>query len=167
MAGLNLLLDNMLACLQGVKDISVQSSVSLQHLPYDVELEPKLPAAIGGKLAFATQKLHEIVGAASKGASAKAGLLASALPTVSTLLSRPYILSLTPKILVCCGKVKVPREHSSPAWVLLSLTSFHSSFKKFEPAAGVRNPVDKARHRKTADHVHYLNYLLVDCTCYA
>ena len=77
----------MLACLQGVKDVSVQSSVSLQHLPYDVELEPKLPANIGGKLAFATQKLHEIVGAASKGASAKAGPLASALPAVSTLLS--------------------------------------------------------------------------------
>ena len=99
---LSLPLDSALAGLQGIKDISVQSSVSLQHLPYDVELEPKLPAVIGGKLAFATQKLHEIVNAASKGASTKAGPLTSALPAVSTLLSRLCNLPLMPRMLVCC-----------------------------------------------------------------
>lgn len=66
--------------LQGVKNISVQSSVSLQHLPYDVALETGLPKEIEGKLSFATQKLNEIVKA--KSPSSKSGSLTKALPQV-------------------------------------------------------------------------------------
>lgn len=71
--------------MQGVKNISVQSSVSLQHLPYDVKLESNLPANIGGRLSFATQKLQEIVKAKQGGSKAKGGSLTSALPAVGTL----------------------------------------------------------------------------------
>ena len=45
--------------LQGISNVSVQSSVSLQHLPYDVKLEKKLPSEIESRLSFATQKLKE------------------------------------------------------------------------------------------------------------
>jgi hypothetical protein len=57
---------------KGIDDISVQSSVSLQHLPYDVELEKNLPEHLQGKLAFAAQKVKDIVSAAKDGPSAKA-----------------------------------------------------------------------------------------------
>ena len=66
--------------LQGIKQISVQSSVSLQHLPYDVALETSLPKEIEGKLSFATQKLHEIVKAKTPASNAKS--LTQALPAV-------------------------------------------------------------------------------------
>jgi hypothetical protein len=65
---------------QGIKQISVQSSVSLQHLPYDVALESGLPKDIEAKLSFATQKLKEIVKA--KNPSTRAGSLTDALPAV-------------------------------------------------------------------------------------
>jgi len=65
---------------KGIKHISVQSSVSLQHLPYDVALETGLPKEIDSKLSFATQKLKEIVKA--KTPSAKGGSLTDALPAV-------------------------------------------------------------------------------------
>ena len=67
-------------CLQGVKNISVQSSVSLQHLPYDVSLESNIPKDIGNRLSFATQKLDEIVKA--KTSKGKSGSLTKALPEV-------------------------------------------------------------------------------------
>ncbi len=41
--------------------VCVQSSVSLQHLPLDVEREVELDAALRARLGFARQKLHEIV----------------------------------------------------------------------------------------------------------
>ena len=68
---------------KGVDDISVQSSVSLQHLPYDVELEKNLPESLQGKLAFAAQKVKDIVSAAKDGPSAKAVALAEALAPVA------------------------------------------------------------------------------------
>ena len=57
---------NMRNCLfQGVTHLSVQSSVSLQHLPVDAAAEAgNLPPALLGRLSFATQKLGEIVRAA-------------------------------------------------------------------------------------------------------
>ncbi len=67
---------------QGVKHISVQSSVSLQHLPYNKELEQELPAEIVGRLAFAKQKLAEVVAAAKSAEGVKPVGLTSALPTV-------------------------------------------------------------------------------------
>ena len=70
------------AAVQGVKHISVQSSVSLQHLPYDKDLEHALPAEIVGRLAFAKQKLGEIVAAAKAAPGVKPVPLTSALPTV-------------------------------------------------------------------------------------
>ncbi len=52
--------------MQGVTNLSVQSSVSLQHLPVDTALEAgNLPPALLGRLSFATQKLGEIVRAAA------------------------------------------------------------------------------------------------------
>ena len=68
---------------QGIKNISVQSSTTLQHLPYCVDLESEIPREIQGKLSFACQKLKEIVKA--KNASAGSGSLTSALPEVSKL----------------------------------------------------------------------------------
>ncbi len=65
-----------------MKNISVQSSVSLQHLPYDKDLEKELPAEIVGRLAFAKQKLGEIVAAAKADHGGKPVALTSALPTV-------------------------------------------------------------------------------------
>ena len=57
--------------MQGVKNISVQSSVSLQHLPYDTALEASnLDADLLARLSFAKQKLGEIVAAASAQPSA-------------------------------------------------------------------------------------------------
>ncbi|KAG2493151.1 hypothetical protein HYH03_008575 [Edaphochlamys debaryana] len=46
--------------------LAVTSSVSLQHLPYDTALEGShMPARLEGRLAFAVQKLDEIVAAAA------------------------------------------------------------------------------------------------------
>jgi 5-methyltetrahydropteroyltriglutamate--homocysteine methyltransferase len=67
---------------QGIKNISVQSSVSLQHLPYDAKLEKNLPAEVTSRLAFATQKLEEIVAAAKAAPSVAPVPLASAVPVV-------------------------------------------------------------------------------------
>lgn len=51
--------------MQGITDVSVQSSVSLQHLPIDKNLEKNLPKDLMDRLSFATQKVVEIVEAAS------------------------------------------------------------------------------------------------------
>ena len=47
--------------MQGVKSLGITSSTTLQHLPIDKSLEKKLPESITGRLAFAVQKLGEIV----------------------------------------------------------------------------------------------------------
>jgi 5-methyltetrahydropteroyltriglutamate--homocysteine methyltransferase len=73
---------------QGIKDICVQSSASLQHLPYNKELETELPAELVSRLSFAKQKLGEIV-AAAKGAKPSGGSLKAALPTVSACPDAP------------------------------------------------------------------------------
>lgn len=72
--------------LQGIKNISVQSSVSLQHLPYDKELEKNVEASIAGRLSFATQKLHEIVKAAKDAPTLKEDQIKARLPHVGNLL---------------------------------------------------------------------------------
>lgn len=45
--------------------IAIQSSTSLQHVPYDLDLEPSLSPALRPRLAFALQKLRELVSVAS------------------------------------------------------------------------------------------------------
>ena len=60
----------------------MQSSVSLQHLPYDKHLEKNVDASIAGRLAFATQKLEEIVKAAQDAPALKQNQLRSSLPNV-------------------------------------------------------------------------------------
>lgn len=70
----------MLVLVQGIKNVSVQPSVSLQHLPYDVNLETSIPAELNGRLAFATQKLAEVTQAAKRAAGTAAGSLTAALP---------------------------------------------------------------------------------------
>jgi hypothetical protein len=58
----------------GASSLAVTSSVSLQHLPWDVTLEPALPAGLAPRLAFAVQKLGAIARlAAGKGVSGAAG----------------------------------------------------------------------------------------------
>lgn len=73
---------------QGIHSISVQSSVSLQHLPYDKELEKNVEASIAGRLSFATQKLSEIVKAAKDAPTLKDDQIKAGLPDVGTLLDR-------------------------------------------------------------------------------
>ena len=52
----------------GVADISVQTSVSLQHLPYDLSAEPAAALApeLQSKLAFAVQKLDALAALAKQ-----------------------------------------------------------------------------------------------------
>lgn len=47
--------------MQGITKISVQSSVSLQHLPVDKTIEKGLPSSLLNRLSFATQKLDEVL----------------------------------------------------------------------------------------------------------
>ncbi|KAK9829533.1 hypothetical protein WJX72_006351 [[Myrmecia] bisecta] len=68
---------------QGIHNISVQSSVSLQHLPYDKELEKALPGHISKRLAFATQKLQEIVSVAEVASKTPVDAQATKLPSVA------------------------------------------------------------------------------------
>jgi 5-methyltetrahydropteroyltriglutamate--homocysteine methyltransferase len=68
---------------KGIDSVCVQSSVSLQHLPYDVALEKNLPAHLDGKLAFAAQKVKDIVAAAAAAPTTKAVALADALAPVA------------------------------------------------------------------------------------
>ncbi len=68
----------------------MQSSVSLQHLPYDAKLEKNLPAEVTSRLAFATQKLEEIVAAAKAAPSVAPVPLASAVPVVG-MRSQPVV----------------------------------------------------------------------------
>ena len=67
---------------QGIPSISVQSSVSLQHLPYDKELEKNVEASIAGRLSFATQKLAEIIKAAKDALTLKDDQIKAGLPDV-------------------------------------------------------------------------------------
>ena len=60
----------------------MQSSVSLQHLPYNAELETQLPKDLQSRLAFAKQKVAEIAAAAKASPSSGVSLTA-ALPSVS------------------------------------------------------------------------------------
>lgn len=48
------------SALQGITNIAVQSSVSLQHLPVDKCIEKGLPSELLGRLSFASQKLDEV-----------------------------------------------------------------------------------------------------------
>ncbi|KAK9846062.1 hypothetical protein WJX84_008883 [Apatococcus fuscideae] len=79
----------------GVKSLGITSSTTLQHLPIDKSLEKKLPEHITGRLAFAVQKLDEIVQTAQMAAKLSPG--DAKLPTVGNpvanldkgLFSRP------------------------------------------------------------------------------
>ena len=115
---------------QGVKQISVQSSVSLQHLPYDVALETSLPKEIEGKLSFATQKLHEIVKA--KTPASKAGSLTQALPAVgepSFAATAPFItllcLLLSPNLLT---EMNIATHSLQERWPLVFVASIAICF---------------------------------------
>jgi len=61
----------------GVTHLAVTSSVSLQHLPWDVSLETSLPAKVAPRLAFAVQKLAAIQRLAEGAAGAGAGAAAA------------------------------------------------------------------------------------------
>lgn len=76
-------------------NLSVQSSVSLQHLPYDTALESKnLESSLLERLSFAKQKLGEIVAAAKaaeSGADAGTVTKPSAWPTAEVSYPSPVI----------------------------------------------------------------------------
>jgi 5-methyltetrahydropteroyltriglutamate--homocysteine methyltransferase len=57
----------------GASDLAVTSSVSLQHLPWDLALETTLPAKLAPRLAFAVQKLGTIARLAQGAAPAAGG----------------------------------------------------------------------------------------------
>ena len=69
--------------LQGITNLAVQSSVSLQHLPYDKEADKQLPGSVHPRLSFALQKLAEMVQAAKKAPELNSKVsLEDALPSV-------------------------------------------------------------------------------------
>ena len=78
----------------------MQSSVSLQHLPYNAELETALPKELQSRLAFAKQKVAEIAAAAKATASTGVSLTA-ALPPVSASLPLAATASMPPHTLPC------------------------------------------------------------------
>ena len=72
--------------MQGITNVAVQPSVSLQHLPYDKELDKQLPSSVHARLSFALQKLAEMVQIAKKAPEISANVaLADALPKVGAL----------------------------------------------------------------------------------
>ena len=72
---------------QGVKDVAVQPSVSLQHLPYDKEADKQLPGSVHARLSFALQKLAEMVQIAKKAPQLSTKVaLADTLPAVGTFV---------------------------------------------------------------------------------
>jgi hypothetical protein len=71
---------------QGVKHISVQPSVSLQHLPFDAAVEASIDAGIASRLAFAVQKLDEVAATAAAATDYK-GQVGGAAPGAPVCLS--------------------------------------------------------------------------------
>ncbi|MEW9547792.1 5-methyltetrahydropteroyltriglutamate--homocysteine S-methyltransferase [Nonomuraea sp. NPDC050783] len=67
--------------------VAVSTSCSLLHVPYDVDAEPELDPALRARLAFAEQKVAEVVALA--GALAGGGLPASAPAAPSVALPGP------------------------------------------------------------------------------
>ena len=65
--------------------MSIQTSTSLQHLPYNKQLEKQLPESVLPRLAFATQKVEEMVAVAKSAKADKSKKLQ--LPPVGELLS--------------------------------------------------------------------------------
>jgi 5-methyltetrahydropteroyltriglutamate--homocysteine methyltransferase len=67
-------LDHALTLLRAIRgyavDVTVSTSCSLQHVPYDLEREPNLEPALRQRLAFAEQKVAEVVELADRLAAA-------------------------------------------------------------------------------------------------
>lgn len=100
----------------------MQSSVSLQHLPYDKELEKNVEASIAGRLSFATQKLAEIVKAAKDAPSLKDDQIKAGLPDVGMLLYGACITgtsacSFMHSTLACTSTATNIKSNSAPVWV--------------------------------------------------
>lgn len=74
--------------LQGIENIAIQSSVSLQHVPYNKDLEKSLPQEVLPRLSFAKQKVEEIVALAKAAKADKSKKLQ--LPAVGEPSSRVY-----------------------------------------------------------------------------
>lgn len=92
---------------QGIENISVQSSVSLQHLPYDKELEKHVEASIANRLSFATQKLAEIIKAAKDAPTLKDDQIKAGLPDVGTPFSFPYVWRSISCRVTCTGNILI------------------------------------------------------------
>ncbi|GBF92667.1 hypothetical protein Rsub_05036 [Raphidocelis subcapitata] len=67
----------------GAADLAVTSSVSLQHLPWDITAETALPAKLAPRLAFAVQKLAAIARLASGAVAPASGASWGAAPVDS------------------------------------------------------------------------------------
>ena len=71
-----------------VGDVVVSPSCSLQHVPYDLDLETELDPALRQRLAFADQKVAEVVLLAQRLAdSPTGGVLSPALPAPAAVLA--------------------------------------------------------------------------------
>ncbi|GAA4212961.1 5-methyltetrahydropteroyltriglutamate--homocysteine S-methyltransferase [Actinocatenispora rupis] len=71
--------------------VAVATSCSLLHVPYDLAVEPDLPAELTGRLAFAAQKVDEVVALAAGTAGS-----VPAAPTPTRPVEPPPVVSRAP-----------------------------------------------------------------------
>ncbi|GII53766.1 5-methyltetrahydropteroyltriglutamate--homocysteine methyltransferase [Planotetraspora thailandica] len=95
--------DRALAGLRAVREQAAQvvvgTSCSLLHVPYDVELEPDLDPAVRRRLAFAEQKVAEVVELAGRlAASPAVGSGDEATPAVAAVTDTPSVKSRSPYV---------------------------------------------------------------------
>lgn len=101
------------ATLLGVaKSVSVSTSCSLLHVPYDVERESGLPPRLKGRLAFARQKVDEVVllGRALRGEDAGFSPAGQAVEDETDEHVRARVAALRPE-----DAVREPYAHRAPA----------------------------------------------------
>eukprot|EP00803_Ostreobium_quekettii_P006679 evm.model.scf_2322.1 EVM.evm.TU.scf_2322.1 scf_2322:720-7536(+) len=115
-----------------ITNLCVQSSVSLQHLPYTLEDEKALPDDVKGKLAFAVEKLSEIVKVACGGVPVSATVLkGSAKQDVEAkLFDRPLPYSERRVHQICTPAFPTTTIGSFPQ--TSSIRSIRMKFKKGE-----------------------------------
>ncbi|CAD7697891.1 unnamed protein product [Ostreobium quekettii] len=118
----------------GITNICVQSSVSLQHLPYTLEDEKALPEDVKGRLAFAVEKLAEIVKVACGGVPESATVLGSTKVEVDAkLFDRPLPFAERRSKQICTPAFPTSTIGSFPQ--TSAIRSVRMKFKKGEVSA--------------------------------
>ena len=103
--------------LQGIENLAITSSVSLQHVPYDKDLEKSLPKEVVPRLSFAKQKVEEIVAVAKAAKADKSKKLQ--LPAVGEL---PPAAFLQCRLAQHHQQLDTPRRSAHSARMLLCHT---------------------------------------------